>query len=203
MTAVVFVDVQNDFTLTTGALPYKYPEEPNHPKIVEFANECRTRGYQLYATADTHQKLTYANSLEGKNLPIEHCIEETDGHKLINGLVKTKDRYVNIPQCNIVDKCTFGSLTLLDRIYYDFTGLSSIGEPLERILICGYCTSICVISNALMLRAKFPNTQIVCMPDLCGDIDEASHHAAIKVMQNCMISIKSADCALGVPQDAA
>lgn len=221
MTAVVFIDVQNDF-VKGGALPYAYPVEPNHQKIVEFAQACRMRGYELYATADTHEKTVYDypdaapenrralqgyfSTLEGKRLPVEHCIEKTEGHRLIEGLVKSDPLYipeaksilntykkdVNIRQHNIIDKRTFGSEELARKMRSDFAprGCSiGIGEPLDRILICGYCTSICVVSNALMLRAAFPDTPIICMPDLCGDINEESHFAALKVMQNCQIDI--------------
>ena len=217
MTAAVFIDVQNDF-VKGGALPYAYPVEPNHQYVVEFAQECRKRGYELYATCDTHEKTVYdgiggapksgyLTTLEGKRLPVEHCIEKTEGHRLIEGLVKcdplcsggnrqcildigVKD--INIRQHNIIDKHTFGSEELVRKMRSDFAprGCSiGIGEPLDRILICGYCTSICVVSNALMLRAAFHDTPIICMPDLCGDINEQSHFAALMVMQNCQIDI--------------
>ena len=223
MTAVVFIDVQNDF-VKDGALPYAYPVEPNHQKIVDFAQACRMRGYELYATCDTHEKTVYdgiggapksgyLTTLEGKRLPVEHCIEKTEGHRLIEGLVKndalatgsnancildTDTKNINIRQANIFDKCTFGSNRLIVKMINDFPesgcdsnglGIKGLREPLDRILICGYCTSICVVSNALMLRAAFPNTPIICMPDLCGDINEQSHFAALMVMQNCQIDI--------------
>ena len=217
MTAVVFIDVQNDF-VKGGALPYAYPVEPNHQKIVAFAQACRMRGYELYATCDTHEKTVYdgiggapksgyLTTLEGKRFPVEHCIEKTEGHRLIEGLVKngalatgsnancildTDTKNVNIRQCNIFDKRTFGSSALVRKMHNDFAPRGcccGLQEPLDRILICGYCTSICVVSNALMLREAFPYTPIICMPDLCGDINEQSHFAALMVMQNCQIDI--------------
>ena len=209
MKVVVFVDVQKDFVLTTGALPYKYPEEPNHQKIIEFAKKCRAKGYQLFATVDTHDRTKYTEgkptsgyltTYEGKNLPIEHCIQGTTGHQIIDGLVKDENRDIIIPQGHIVDKYGFGSF----QLYFKLEMMEKhIGEPIEEVIVCGYCTSICVISNALMLRSYFHNVPVTVVGELCGDIDKESQEAAFKVMHNCMISVKSADCALGVPQDAA
>ena len=116
MKAVVFVDVQNDF-VKGGALPYAYPVEENTSKIIQFAKECRSKGYALFATADTHYKETYlAETLEGKKLPVEHCLEGTEGHKIVNGLVKDEDRNVIIPQGHIVDKQTFGSFGQIQSV---------------------------------------------------------------------------------------
>jgi nicotinamidase-related amidase len=206
MKVIVFIDVQNDFVLTTGALPYKYPEEPNHQKIVEFANECRKRGYAMFATLDTHyptnhdRRTGYLYTYEGKNLPVEHCIEKTDGHRLIDGLANTFDamEFVNIPRGHQCPKNSFGATDIGPDIRYT---MEDLGEHIEEIVICGYCTSICVVSNALLLRAEFPDTPITVIGDLCGDIDKESHFAALKVMQNCMIFNKSASAVLE-PQDA-
>lgn len=179
MKAVVFVDVQNDF-VKGGKLPYGYPVEENTSKIIQFAKECRAKGYALFATADTHKKETYlTKTLEGKNLPVEHCLEGTEGHKIVEGLVKDENRNVIIPEGNIVDKPTFGSFELGLAIENYF---SWIGEPLEEIILCGYCTSICVLSNAVLLRAKYPNTKITVKAYLCGDVDEKAHKVALEVM---------------------
>lgn len=186
MKAVVFVDVQNDF-VKGGALPYAYPVEENTSKIIQFAKECRSKGYALFATADTHYKETYlAETLEGKKLPVEHCLEGTEGHKIVNGLVKDEDRNVIIPQGHIVDKQTFGSFDLS----YKLEEIESIYcEKLDEIIICGYCTSICVAANAVLLRAKFPDVKITVRADLCGDVSEESHKAALAVFTMQQIDI--------------
>ena len=206
MKVIVFIDVQNDFVLTTGALPYKYPEEPNHPKIVEFANECRKRGYAMFATLDTHEPTNdlshtgYLYSYEGKNLPVEHCIVKSDGHRLITGLDRTTGamHFVNIPRGHQIAKCSFGTDALVSAIR---SNACDTHEKVEEIVICGYCTSICVVSNALVLRAAFPDVPITVIGDLCGDIDKESHEAALKVMKNCLIFDKKAGAVLD-PQDA-
>ena len=208
MKVVVFVDVQKDF-VKGGVLEYRYPVELNHQKIINFAKQCRTKGYQLFATVDTHDRTKYTEgkptsgyltTYEGKNLPIEHCIQGTTGHQIIDGLVKDENRDIIIPQGHIVDKSAFGSFLLIFKLE---RMMQSINEPLDEIIVCGYCTSICVISNALMLRSNFYDTPVSVVGELCGDIDKESQEAAFKVMHNCMIYVKSADCALGVPQDAA
>ena len=201
MKAVVFIDVQNDF-LKGGKLSYGFPVEDNVQKVIDFAHLSRSKGWATYATADTHEQTAYVNynvnekphpisgylaTLEGKNLPVEHCIRGTLGHQLVDGLVKDADRNVLIQQGHIFDKSTFGSLELAGSIATDFAKGGPIGEPLDEIVIMGYCTSICVVSNALILRAQFPNTKITVLEDCCGDIDEESHKAALKVLSNCQV----------------
>ena len=215
MKVAVFVDVQNDF-VKGGKLAFGYPENDNVPNIIKFAKECRSKGYMLYATADTHEQTLYEyvnddlkkpipvagykTTLEGRRLPVDHCIEGTNGHKIVEGLVKDENGNVIIPQGHIIDKPTFGSFDLLARIDQDFvcdsygkltrqSKFDGIGEKLDEIIIIGYCTSICVVSNALMLRAKYPNVKITVYDNLCGDINKASHDAAIAVMTNCQIDI--------------
>lgn len=208
MKAVVFVDVQNDF-VKNGVLAYKWPMHDNVPEIIRFAKECRAKGYALYATADTHKPTVrepdagdrpisgYLATLEGRRLPVEHCIEGTEGHKIVEGLVKDENGDVIIPQGHIVDKPTFGSFDLLQTIDQDFVVWANVGqnleyglqEPLEEIILCGYCTSICVMANAVMLRAKYPNIKITVRADLCGDVDEESHRAALKVLRMQQIDV--------------
>jgi len=188
MKAVVFIDVQNDF-VKGGALPFAYPEKDNVPQILSFAKACRNRGWQLFATADTHKKETYlTDTLEGKLLPVEHCLEGTEGHKIVQGLVKDENGDVLIPQGHIFDKSTFGSQELAWGIRSIFEILK---EPLEEIIICGYCTSICVAASAILLRATFPDTKITVRADLCGDVSEEAHHSALTVMRMQQISIQS------------
>lgn len=185
MKAVVFVDVQNDF-VKGGALPFACPEQDNTHEIIEFAEKCRAEGWQLFATADTHSKAEYSSTLEGKRLPVEHCIEGTPGHRIIDGLVKDQNRNVIIPQGHILDKSTFGSLDLGWKIKSVF---EQFDEPLEEIVLCGYCTSICVAANAILLRAHFPDTKISVMADLCGDVSREAHEAALTVMKMQQIDI--------------
>lgn len=192
MKAVIFIDVQKDF-VKGGALAYGYPEESNTDKLVAFAHDCRIKGYALYATQDTHDD-SYMGTLEGEKLPVPHCVKGTPGHEVVDLLHKDGDGNVIIPYGRMVEKNTFGSFDLLNRIYDDFgdEGDYSAGnyeEPLEEIIICGYCTSICVMANAVMLRAARPNTKITVRADLCGDVDEESHKAALKILRMQQIDV--------------
>lgn len=207
MNAAVFIDVQNDFV--TGALGSPWAQEVA-PKIVEFAQNCRNRGFAMYATADTHEETEleggkpvdgYLTTLEGQKLPVEHCLVGTKGHEIVNGLVKDGKGDVVIPQCNIFDKMTFGSDELLDKMAVDFNdpilddGYGDLGEPLDAIYVCGFVTNICVVSNVLALRREFPNVKIILVENLCAgagkDAEDAkkNHEAAIRVAKSCQIDI--------------
>lgn len=204
MKAVVFVDVQKDFI--DGALKNETAIEVT-PKIIEFAKECAADpDCKLYATRDTHQKTEYKEydvilnddpfkklpntkfkqiqtgyltTLEGKRLPVEHCIELTDGWMIDNRLMEVLDG-----KCTFVNKPTFGSFDLAEIINEDFEN-----KKLDEIVLCGFCTDICVVSVALLLRAKFPNTTITVMKDLCAGVTPVTHDATLKTMQMCQIDV--------------
>ena len=193
--AVIFIDVQKDFI--NGALKNGKAIEVT-PKIVEFAKECVEKCYKLYATRDTHEKTVYDNcaipkaafnpelpltgymtTLEGKKLPIEHCVEGTDGWMIDERLMD-----VIYGNCTFINKPTFGSFDLAEIIEEDFKN----NLP-EEIILCGFVTSICILANAVILRAKFPNTKITVLKDLCAGITEKDHDAAIEVLKMQQIDI--------------
>lgn len=196
MRAVVFVDVQKDFI--DGALRNEKAIEVT-PKIVEFAKDYLSRGYKFYATRDTHEKTVYDNcavpkaafnpelpltgymsTLEGQKLPVEHCVEGTDGWMIDERLMD-----VIYGNCTFINKPTFGSFDLAEVINEDFKD----SLP-EEIIICGFVTSICVLANAVILRAKFPNTKITVLKDLCAGVTEKDHDAAIEVLKMQQIDVK-------------
>ena len=172
MKILICVDVQNDFI--DGVLGVDKDRKITDG-IVKYAEDFHSEGGIVYATKDTHFD-DYFDTLEGKNLPVKHCIESTNGWNIPDKLAEIAD---------IWEKPTFGSLSLMDYI-----GGKRFGE-IEEIELCGFCTSICVISNAILLRAKLPDTKISIIENLCGDINNESHQAALKVAKNCQIEIKS------------
>lgn len=202
MKAIVFVDVQKDF-VKGGKLAFGYPTEDNLQKVVDFAKHCADGAdCKIYATRDTHEKTAYKDvgtvinfdaygrvdnteqingdpisgylaTLEGQKLPVEHCVEGTDGWQIVDQLME-----VLLGKTTFVNKPTFGSYDLADIIAEDF-GKDGPGE----IIICGYDLSICCLANAVLLRAKFPNAKITVRTDLCGDVDKAAFDAAVKVLQ--------------------
>lgn len=189
MKAIVFIDVQKDF-VKNGKLAFGYPNEDNLPKIVEFAKRCTDDAdCKIYATRDTHEATKfiyhfegdkrvdepesgYLATLEGKKFPVEHCVEGNDGWQIADPLME-----VLLGNATFVNKPTFGSYDLVDVIAEDFNAAP------EEIIICGYDLSICVLANAVLLRAKYPNTKIAVKIDLCGDIDKVAFDAAAKVLQ--------------------
>lgn len=192
MKAVIFVDVQNDF-LKNGKLAFNYPAEDNLQKIVDFAKECvADSDCKIYATRDTHEAtkwiekngaqvvVGYLATLEGIKLPVEHCIEGTDGWQVATPLMD-----VILGHATFVNKPTFGSFDLADLVYEDF---GKAGP--DEIVIVGYDAAICVISNALILRAKFPNVKITIKRELCGCTSKESFDAAMEVAKCCQIDVE-------------
>ena len=178
---LVVVDVQNDF-VKGGVLAYGFPKQDNTGLIEKEVKEAVRNGDIVYATRDSHIDDYYLRSLEGQMLPIKHCIYDTKGWNLVPWLKELADEDI----VQVYDKSTFGSVTLPDGIRKRIKR----GDEISEIRIMGYCSSICVLANAVILRAAFPNTKITVLKDLCGDIDEESHLAALMVMKNQQIEIE-------------
>lgn len=166
---LIVIDMQNDFV--TGPLGSEAAQVAAK-NIAAHINEYDT----VIFTRDTHGP-DYLDTLEGKFLPIPHCIKDTEGWEVISELVinevsKVKNLYV-------VDKYTFGTFNW---------GSIPVDED-TTIEICGVCTDICVVSNALIMRAFYPNQKIECHKDWCAGTSVAAHEAALKVMESCQIEI--------------
>lgn len=168
-TILTIIDMQNDFV--TGALGTPEAREIV-PKIKNYAENFDG---MIYFTRDTHNRVTYLNTQEGINLPVEHCIYQTDGWQIIPEL-----RGVKGGLC--VNKDTFGSVRLALK-------LSTIDTRDTKIYLCGVCTDICVVSNALLFKAFMPNNEIFVLKDLCAGSTPENHVAALKTMENCQIKI--------------
>ena len=186
MKVVLFIDVQNDFI--DGVLPVDKNKDVIK-KIRKYAYICKCEHVPMLATRDTHEE-NYLETLEGKKLPVKHCIVDTDGWKLDEGLAEY------IPVDNIIDKQTFGSINdlpqMIGDIDYSLKRLYGDKNGVTEIELCGFCTSICVISNALILRATYPNLKISILKNLCGDINEESMNAALITAKNCQIDVVDA-----------
>ena len=167
MKYLVIIDAQNDFI--TGSLGT--PEAKS--KIRPLAEYIKNFDGELIFTADTHGN-KYASSLEGKKLPVPHCVIHTNGWK-INSLIKNAAKNKN---WTLITKNKFGTIKIQ----------KPIKNP-EEIYIAGFCTDICVISNALLLKTLFPNTPIKLLADLCAGTTPAKHAAAVSVMESCQIDV--------------
>ena len=177
---LVVVDVQNDFA-KGGVLAYGYPKKVNTDEIVNYVKKTLEDGGLVIATRDTHHS-NYMTTLEGQKLPVEHCIHETRGWQLVDGL----NEIANTGAITVVDKPTFGT-SLVGELVRSF---KESFEDIDEVQFIGYCTSICVTACAVMLRAYMPNQKISVIESLCGDIDEESHKAALKVLENQQIEVR-------------
>lgn len=165
---LIVIDMQNDFI--SGSLGTKEAQAivPNVKKKIE---EYKARGDEIIFTRDTHFD-NYLETNEGKHLPVEHCIRKTQGWEITDGLV--------VEGANIIDKHTFG------YVYWKYhIGL----EETTEIEIAGLCSDICVISNALILKATFPEINITVDASCCAGVTPESHQAALTTMKMCQINV--------------
>ena len=170
---LIVIDMQNDFI--DGALG-----TPEAAAIVENVKE-KIRSYpkeDVFATRDSHTT-DYMYTQEGKNLPVPHCIRGTDGWQIRPDIAEL------IFPDHVIDKPTFGSTTLA-RIMETLDEHSPEGISIE---IVGLCTDICVVSNALLLKAFMPEVPISCDAACCAGVTPQSHDAAIATMRACQIRI--------------
>lgn len=191
----IVVDMQNDFV--DGALG-----TPEAQAIVnKVADQIRARANKdtiLLVTKDTHG-IDYMETLEGKNLPVAHCIKNTYGWELApaiqEAIYDTRDKYFGFDSYfpyvadHIVCKPTFGSMDLQNLLFVidDMTGTQS-GEIAE-ITLCGLCTGICVLSNAILCKATLPEVPVKVIEDCCACVTPDSHKTAIEAMKLCQIEI--------------
>ena len=191
------IDMQNDFL--EGKLGSDHCRR-TIPRVVELLKS--EKWDKVFLTLDTHFD-NYAESLEGKKLPVPHCMEHTWGHKIckeVADAVKELSHEDEIPTdenlYETIFKYTFGSETLCWNIRNmcesDPGSGHFFGEDLE-IHMCGVCTSICVLANACILRAGLPNSKIVIHADACGDVNEEMHRHALECLkaQQCDVAGES------------
>ena len=173
MKILIAVDMQKDFI--SGALG-----TPEAQKIVPYVAEKvkNTPRDALFLTLDTHPQ-EYMDTSEGKHLPVPHCIDGTEGHRLDDTIAAAAE---GIPDTQIFCKPTFGSVALLDR-------LRALPEPPDEIELIGLCTGICVLSNAILCKAAFPEADVVVDAALCACVTPQSHDTALNAMRLCQIEI--------------
>lgn len=167
MKILVVVDMQNDFIDGALGTPEAVSIVPYVKQVIEFFD-----GKVLF-TRDTHFA-DYMDTQEGKNLPVPHCIKDTDGWRIrreLDALRKTP----------AIDKITFGSKDLVDILK---------GEPsIESITFAGLCTDICVISNVMLTKAFFPEIPLIVDAKACAGVTPESHQNALAAMKMCQVRI--------------
>ena len=170
---LVVVDMQNDFI--DGALGTR-EALAIVPAVI--AKIDSYKGEMVIATRDTHKE-NYMETSEGKHLPVPHCIEGSKGWEIREDVAKALDN-VN---AEVINKPTFGS-TLLAQKLGKLAG--EVKDTLEIELI-GLCTDICVVSNALLLKANLPEAVIKVDSACCAGVTPNSHEAALLTMKMCQI----------------
>ena len=182
MKVLVVIDMQNDFI--TG--PLGTPEaRAIVPSVQKKVDEAIKNGNMVVYTRDTHQE-NYLETMEGKKLPVKHCIEDTVGWEIADDVLPTG--YVE--NVYFVNKPTFGDYCLpgLLSAFADSNCGLNYGDEIELI---GVCTDICVISNALLLKAHFySDIEISVDATCCAGVTPETHEAALKTMEMCQINVK-------------
>lgn len=184
---LMVIDVQNDFA--NGSLGSAQAVASIHG-IVRRIGEYETKGRLICVTRDTHEE-GYLETREGKYLPVEHCMIGTYGHELVPAVAEALEGY---DDTNIMEfwKTSFADIDTVNKIREEAwrrTGKDpGKGKGLSFLLV-GWCTDICVISNALVLKARFPEADIAVDADCCAGVTVSSHEAALAVMKSCQIDI--------------
>ena len=167
MKILVVVDMQKDFV--DGALG------TNEAVAIVPAVKALIKGFdgQVYFTRDTHFE-NYMSTEEGKHLPVPHCIKGTDGWQIVPELDALRTT-------EAIDKLTFGSKELIS--------LLATKQNVESITLCGLCTDICVISNALLIKAYYPEIPLYVVASACAGVTPESHQNALDAMKMCQIEV--------------
>lgn len=168
MRFLIVVDMQVDFI--NGSLGSELATAIV-PNVVEKVKNFEGK---VIFTRDTHFE-DYMQTQEGRKLPVPHCIKDTDGWQICAEL----QSYVE----TVIDKVTFGSVELPQL-------LKSYGEAIDEIVLCGLCTDICVISNAMILKAAFPEVKVVVDAKCSAGVTVESHNTALDAMRAVQIEIE-------------
>lgn len=171
---LIVVDMQKDFI--DGALG-SAEAQAILPAVAARLAAARAAGEKVYFTRDTHTE-GYLATQEGRRLPVPHCIRGTAGWQ-ISPVLPVED-------APCVDKPTFGSRALAELL-----SVEQEREPIGRITLVGLCTDICVISNALLLKAFLPETEIAVDAACCAGVTPASHANALAAMKSCQITVEN------------
>ena len=171
---LIVIDMQNDFITGSHGTG---EARAIVPKVEEKIEKYQDRNEMIFFTRDTH-KSNYLETSEGRKLPIEHCIYNTKGWKIALKLIPGEYK--------IIDKMSFGYDQWGKVFDEHFTGYLGSHTTVELV---GLCTDICVISNALILKALYPEINIVVDASCCAGSTPEKHKAALEVMKSCQIDV--------------
>ena len=167
---LVVVDYQNDFV--DGALGFDGAADIEE-KIVELIREFKASGNLVAFTKDTHYA-NYMDTVEGKNLPVPHCIKGTEGHDLREAIDEEKEYFP------VFEKETFPSLDLANFLK---------GTGAEEVYLCGLVSDICVFANAIMAKAALPNSEIYVIRDATDSNDRQIQEKSFEMLKHLHINV--------------
>lgn len=165
----IVVDMQNDFC--TGALANK-DAVAIIPRLKAELQAAKTAGMNIIFTRDTHSE-NYMETGEGKHLPVPHCVKDTEGWQIVPELMEETDE----------------NTLFIDKTHFGFDNWPEFIKEGDEVVICGICTDICVVSNALALKA-IEGVEVTVIADCCAGLTKESHDAALKVMECCQCNIR-------------
>ncbi|WP_028264137.1 cysteine hydrolase family protein [Atopobium fossor] len=177
MDILIVVDMQNDFVTHALGTPEAVTIVP---AVKARINAAQRHNEKIIFTRDTHP-VDYLSTQEGINLPIEHCIKNSEGWQIIPELADA----VQTAGVHIFDKPSFGSIELASYLQQLNTT-----EHIDTITLIGLCTDICVISNALLAKAALPEARIVVEKNCCAGVTPQSHERALAAMETCQIIVQ-------------
>ena len=169
MKILVVTDMQNDFIY--GSLGTNEAVEIVY-SVKDKIDRYLANGDTVIYTKDTHTD-DYLNTQEGEKLPIKHCIKGTNGWEIPES--------VYVRGCHVIEKTSFGSLELAELI--------AETNNVESVELIGICTDICVISNAMILKARMPEVEIFVDESCCAGTTLENHKNALNVMKVCQIQV--------------
>lgn len=171
---LIVVDMQKDFV--DGVLGTK-EAQAIVPAVVE---KIKSFDGTVIYTRDTHQS-DYMETQEGKKLPVPHCIEGSEGWELIEPLDKLQKQAGAV----IYDKPTFGSVALTNDLKKEYDK-----GVIKEVELIGVCTDICVVSNALLIKANMPELTVKLDASCCAGVTVEKHEAALETMRSCQVEVQ-------------
>ncbi len=165
----VVIDMQNDFC--TGALKND-AAVAIIPRIKAELQAAKAEGANIIFTRDTHAD-NYMETGEGKHLPVKHCVKDTDGWQVVPELMEETDE----------------NTLFIDKTHFGFDNWAEYVKEGDEVVMVGTCTDICVVSNALALKA-IENVEVTVIADCCAGLTKEKHDAALDVMESCQCSIR-------------
>lgn len=190
MKVLIVVDMQKDFVDGSLGTP---EAQAIVPLVAETIKQMADPNTVCIFTKDTHEHF-YLNTLEGKSLPVEHCIAGTAGHSIVDEVFEAycckdfKDAFDVYPLATSdplrIEKPSFGSVELQNIL-----AAMNDNEPIEEITLMGLCTGICVLSNAILCKATLPEVPVNVVADCCACVTPESHKTALEAMKLCQINI--------------